>query len=73
MRVFTYVAASRGSGVHGHDDSMVELEGQRGRSVVQLDVHPRVTVAGPEKHRGLKGNESIDQHNLIFCVILSCE
>lgn len=73
MCVFTYVAASRGSGVHGHDDSMLELEGQGGRSVVQLDVHPRVIVARLEKHRGLKGNERIAQHNLIFSVILSCE
>lgn len=52
---------------------MLELEGQGGRSVVQLDVHPRVIVARLEKRRGLKGNERIAQHNLIFSVILSCE
>lgn len=56
MCVFTDVAASRGSGVHSHDDPVLELEGQGGGSVVQLDLHPRVTVAGLEKRRGLKGN-----------------
>lgn len=50
---------------------MRELEGQGGRSVVQLDVHPRFTVAGREKHRGLKANERVAQHNLILAVILS--
>lgn len=53
--VFTYVAARGGSGVHSHDDSMPELEGQGGRPVVHLDVHPRFTIEALEKLRGLKG------------------
>lgn len=56
-RVFTYVFASRGSGVHSHDDSMLELEGQGGRTMVQLDVHPRLMIARLDKHRGLKANK----------------
>lgn len=34
---------------------MLELEGQGGRAVVHLDVHPRVTITGLEKHGGLEG------------------
>lgn len=66
MCVFTYVFASRGPGVHGHDDSVLELEGQGGGSVVQLDVHPRLTVARLQKRGGLNGSERMAQQNFIF-------
>lgn len=50
---------------------MLELEGQGGRAVVQLDGHARVTVAGLDKRRGLKANERIPHHDLTLSGIPS--
>lgn len=44
--VSTQVTACWGSGVHSHNDSMSELEGQGGRPVVQVYTHTTITAAG---------------------------
>lgn len=51
--MITQVTSSWGSGVHSHDDSMFELEGQRGGPVVQVDAHTSILVTGLQEPWGL--------------------